>query len=253
MDTGSAGGGGMLPTPPGTPWSSSPTRGTVENVHDSALTGPLVVVAVLVAATAFGLWRRRRDGRLRPVIAQPATLIAAPSAAPSAVTAPSAASSAAAPSAPAPSASTSGLSRPGVGSGPTRSATSDPAGPQPNREQGVQPDGVPAEVVDEGLLTGLGVRLGTPVTLLQFSSAFCQPCRATRRVLGEVAGLLDGVEHVEVDAESQLAAVRALNVWRTPTTLVVDAEGRIVQRAAGVPGKAQVIAALAPLLTGAGR
>lgn len=105
-----------------------------------------------------------------------------------------------------------------------------------------------AEPDTRAVLTALGVRLGTPVTLVQFSTAFCAPCRATRRVLGEVANLLDGVRHVEVDAESHLAAVRALDVRRTPTVLVVDAEGRVVRRAAGVPGKAQVIAAVAPLL-----
>jgi thiol-disulfide isomerase/thioredoxin len=98
------------------------------------------------------------------------------------------------------------------------------------------------------LLAGLGVEAGTPVTMLQFSSAFCAPCRATRRVLADLADSLDGVRHVEVDAESHLDAVRALEVWRTPTVLVVDETGRVVRRATGAPTKAQVIAAIAPLL-----
>jgi thiol-disulfide isomerase/thioredoxin len=101
-------------------------------------------------------------------------------------------------------------------------------------------------------LAALGVEPGA-VTLLQFSSAFCAPCRATRRVLADVAAGVQGVRHVEVDAESHLEAVRALGIWKTPTTLVVDAAGRIVQRAAGVPAKAQVYAAVAPLLEGAAR
>ena len=88
-------------------------------------------------------------------------------------------------------------------------------------------------------------------TLLQFSSAFCAPCRAVRRVSGEVADLLPGVSHVEVDAESQLEAVRALGIWRTPTLLVLDADGRVVKRATGVPGKAQLIAVLGDLLPAA--
>jgi thiol-disulfide isomerase/thioredoxin len=96
-------------------------------------------------------------------------------------------------------------------------------------------------------LLDLGVDPATPVTLLQFSSAFCAPCRVTRRVLADVAGLVDGVTHLEVDAESHLDAVRALDIWRTPTTLIV-ANGRIVQRASGVPAKAQVLAAIAPML-----
>jgi thiol-disulfide isomerase/thioredoxin len=100
--------------------------------------------------------------------------------------------------------------------------------------------------VDQTLLD-LGVDPATPVTLVQFSSAFCAPCRTTRRVLADVAGLVAGVTHLEVDAESHLDAVRALDIWRTPTTLIV-AGGRVVQRASGVPAKAQVLAAVAPML-----
>ena len=90
----------------------------------------------------------------------------------------------------------------------------------------------------------LGAALGEKATLVQFSSAFCAPCRATRRTLGEVAGMVEGVAHVEIDAETCLELVRRLNVIRTPTVLVLDAAGRVVRRAAGAPRKADVIAAL---------
>jgi thiol-disulfide isomerase/thioredoxin len=86
--------------------------------------------------------------------------------------------------------------------------------------------------------------LGEKATLLQFSSAFCAPCRATRRILTEVAAVVPGVEHLEVDAEHHLDLVRRLGVLRTPTTLVLDATGREVTRAAGAPRKEQVLAAL---------
>ncbi len=79
---------------------------------------------------------------------------------------------------------------------------------------------------------------------MQFSTAFCQPCRATRRVLDEVSGLVPGVAHVEVDAESNLELVRRLDVRRTPTVLVLDAQGAVVRRASGQPRKADVLAAL---------
>nr|WP_308405287.1 thioredoxin family protein [Streptomyces sp. B93] len=92
--------------------------------------------------------------------------------------------------------------------------------------------------------TELGGELGERATLVQFSSAFCAPCRATRRVLGEVAAMVPGVAHVEIDAEARLDLVRALDVRGTPTVLVLDAGGRIVRRAAGQPRKADVIAAL---------
>ncbi|GAA1416105.1 thioredoxin family protein [Kitasatospora putterlickiae] len=90
----------------------------------------------------------------------------------------------------------------------------------------------------------LGEPLGQRATLVQFSTAFCQPCRATRRVLAEVAGMVAGVAHVEVDAEERLELVRRLDVVRTPTVLVLDAGGRVVRRAAGQPRRADVIAAL---------
>lgn len=86
--------------------------------------------------------------------------------------------------------------------------------------------------------------LGSRATLLQFSSAFCAPCRATRRTLSDVAGLVDGVEHVEIDAEHHLELVRRLGILRTPTTLVLDEHGREVTRAQGAPTKEQVLTAL---------
>jgi thiol-disulfide isomerase/thioredoxin len=90
----------------------------------------------------------------------------------------------------------------------------------------------------------LGEDLGERATLVQFSSAFCAPCRATRRVLTEVAGMVPGVRHVEIDAEDRLELVRELEILKTPTVLVLDADGRIVRRATGQPRKADVIAAL---------
>ncbi len=84
---------------------------------------------------------------------------------------------------------------------------------------------------------------GERATLLQFSSAFCAPCRATRRILADVASAVPGVTHVEVDAEEHLDLVRRLGVLRTPTTLVLDAAGREITRASGAPRPAQVLAA----------
>jgi thiol-disulfide isomerase/thioredoxin len=90
----------------------------------------------------------------------------------------------------------------------------------------------------------IGGPLGERATLVQFSSAFCSPCRATRRTLGEVAEMVDGVRHVEIDAEEHLDLVRRLAILKTPTVLVLDGDGAVVRRAAGQPRKADVIAAL---------
>ncbi|MEU8585966.1 thioredoxin family protein [Streptomyces sp. NPDC048664] len=94
----------------------------------------------------------------------------------------------------------------------------------------------------------LGQGLGERATLVQFSSAFCAPCRATRRTLAEVAAMVPGVAHVEIDAEQRLELVRALDVVKTPTVLVLDAAGRVVRRAVGQPRTADVIAALGTAL-----
>jgi thiol-disulfide isomerase/thioredoxin len=94
-------------------------------------------------------------------------------------------------------------------------------------------------------LSGLDIALGERATLVQFSSAFCAPCRATRRILTDVAELVDGVRYAEVDAESHLAVVRRLGILRTPTTLVLDGRGRVVQRATGQPRKHEVLSAVA--------
>ena len=118
---------------------------------------------------------------------------------------------------------------------------------EPGTHPGTDPSGeagdpVPGAGVLEG--TSYADRLGERATLLQFSSAFCAPCRATRRVLADVASAVPGVAHVEVDAEEHLDLVRRLGVLRTPTTLVLDGAGAEVTRAAGAPSRPQVLDAL---------
>ena len=114
------------------------------------------------------------------------------------------------------------------------------------RVRGVQADAPPPAIQLAAALGG-DVELGATATLLQFSSAFCAPCRATRRTLADVAAAVPGVVHVEVDAEHHLELVRRLGILRTPTTLVLDARGVEVTRAAGAPRKEQVLAALGAL------
>jgi len=90
----------------------------------------------------------------------------------------------------------------------------------------------------------LGRSLGRQATLVQFSTAFCAPCRPTRQILAQVADMVDGVTHVEIDAEDRLDLVRRLRINSTPTILVLDPDGAILKRATGLPRKADVIAAL---------
>ena len=110
------------------------------------------------------------------------------------------------------------------------------------------PPGTPEKTASAG--TGalteadLGASLGRQATLVQFSTAFCAPCRPTREILAQVADMVDGVTHVEIDAEDRLDLVRRLRINSTPTILVLDPDGAIVKRATGLPRKADVIAAL---------
>ncbi|MGW1346348.1 TlpA family protein disulfide reductase [Kribbella sp. NPDC002412] len=114
-------------------------------------------------------------------------------------------------------------------------------------------DAEQVDSMDRVSAADIGDELGERATLLQFSSAFCAPCRATRRTLAEVEGMVDGVRHVEIDAEKHLDLVRRLDILRTPTTLVLDRTGAIVKRASGAPRKPDVIAALATAIEHAPR
>lgn len=91
----------------------------------------------------------------------------------------------------------------------------------------------------------VGHDLGDRATLLQFSSSFCAPCRATRQLLADVAAKDAGVAHVELDVADRLDLVRLLDIRRTPTTLVLGPQGQIARRASGVPRRDEVLAAVA--------
>jgi thiol-disulfide isomerase/thioredoxin len=98
------------------------------------------------------------------------------------------------------------------------------------------------DVLDE---KALRTPLGSRATLVQFSTDFCQPCRAAHRILAAEAAGTPGVAHVEVDAAVRDDLVRRFGVRRTPTLLVLDPGGRVVRRAAGVPAAADIRDALA--------
>lgn len=91
----------------------------------------------------------------------------------------------------------------------------------------------------------VGHALGERATLLQFSTAFCAPCRSTKVVLSKAADSIPGVVHIEIDAESHLDLVRRLDIRRTPTTLLLDGTGRVQNRVAGVPRQDELLAVLA--------
>ncbi|HEY3977078.1 MAG TPA: thioredoxin family protein [Streptosporangiaceae bacterium] len=188
----------------------------------------MALIAALVVAVVAGLAWRATNGRMRPVAAaaRPASGPATPAAMspdpvrPDTMSAEPMSLSTAIP----------GAVIPGAG---TATAAGTPA---------------PGPAAGRVTAADLGRPLGERATLLQFSSAFCAPCRATRVILGEVAGRAAGVAHVEIDAESHLDLVRSLGVLRTPTVFVLGADGAITARASGQPRKADVLGALAAVL-----
>ena len=93
----------------------------------------------------------------------------------------------------------------------------------------------------------VGTELGSRATMVQFSSAFCTPCRATKVLLEDMVKSMPDVRYAHIDAESQLELVRKLDIRSTPTTLFLNGAGIEVGRAMGTPKRAQVQAAIAAI------
>ncbi|GAA1871818.1 thioredoxin family protein [Myceligenerans crystallogenes] len=91
---------------------------------------------------------------------------------------------------------------------------------------------------------GRGVLLGERTTFVQFSAQVCAACRSTARVLGTMSAPGSGVAHHEIDVEDDLALTGSLGILRTPTTLVLDGDGREVARMSGAVTPAQAREAL---------
>lgn len=90
----------------------------------------------------------------------------------------------------------------------------------------------------------LGSELGARATLVQFSSAFCTPCRMTRTLITDVITEMPDVRHIDIDAESHLDLVRRLDIRSTPTTLFLDSSGIERGRAIGAPKRNELIEAI---------
>ncbi|MDQ4212434.1 thioredoxin family protein [Microbacterium capsulatum] len=90
----------------------------------------------------------------------------------------------------------------------------------------------------------LPTALGARATLVQFSTEFCARCPHVRRLLGHIAAERPGVVHADVDLTHRADLASRYRVLSTPTTLLVDPDGRIRSRFTGVPTRAAVLAAL---------
>jgi glutaredoxin len=103
------------------------------------------------------------------------------------------------------------------------------------------------------VLEGLGVHPGeADLTVVQISTAFCGPCRATRARLQQLRSTRPGLAYVDVDAESHLEAVRALGVRLTPTLFYVGRDGVLLGRSSGAPRPEELTALVEARVAAAG-
>ncbi|HEY4631660.1 MAG TPA: thioredoxin family protein [Blastococcus sp.] len=92
------------------------------------------------------------------------------------------------------------------------------------------------DVSSNAVFERLGVRATeADLTVVQFSTAFCAPCRATKARLEQMQRSRPGLAVVQIDAESHLDEVRELDVRRTPTLFYLDRAGRLIGRSSGAP------------------
>ena len=88
---------------------------------------------------------------------------------------------------------------------------------------------------------------GERVTILQFSTTFCSQCRAAKSLISDVVKDQSDISYLEIDAESNLALVRKVDVRSTPTTIFLDKAGYEIARATGAPKRDQLQKVIASL------
>ena len=90
-------------------------------------------------------------------------------------------------------------------------------------------------------------RYGSRITILQFSTTFCSQCRAAKSLISDVVKDQKDISYLEIDAESNLALVRKVDVRSTPTTIFLDKGGYEIARATGAPKRDQLQKVIASL------
>lgn len=109
---------------------------------------------------------------------------------------------------------------------------------------------------EAGVVSTVFERLGVDpaaadLTVVQFSTAFCGPCRTTKARLQHLQSTRPGLAYVHVDAESHLDEVRELDVRRTPTLFYLGRDGELIGRSSGAP-RPEELTALVDAHAGAG-
>lgn len=95
----------------------------------------------------------------------------------------------------------------------------------------------------------LGHDMGTSATFIQFSSPYCQPCKATARMIEELTNGRSDIAHLDLQVADHLDLVNQFKVMRTPTTVLVDSRGHVEYRAEGLPTREDLQSALSTVLS----
>ncbi|QMU97944.1 thioredoxin family protein [Microbacterium esteraromaticum] len=92
-------------------------------------------------------------------------------------------------------------------------------------------------------ISRLGLLRGRSALVL-FSTETCSRCPQVRRMLHAVASERGAIDVHDVDLTHRADLAAENHVLSTPTTLLVDADARIVARFVGVPRRDEIAAAL---------
>lgn len=103
-------------------------------------------------------------------------------------------------------------------------------------------------VTDTRVVRLEGVPLGERATLLQFSTEVCAPCKATARVLDDLAARTENVAHVDLDVTHRPDLASRYRVLQTPTTFILDRDGAVRARIGGAVRRDVVVAELQKVL-----
>ena len=90
----------------------------------------------------------------------------------------------------------------------------------------------------------IGIELGQRVTILQFSSAFCSPCKATAQIITNLVNNMNDVVYTQIKSEENLKLIEKFDIKSTPTVVFFNGYGMEVGRAVGTPTNDQVLAAI---------
>ena len=91
----------------------------------------------------------------------------------------------------------------------------------------------------------LGIDLGARVTIVQFSTAFCSPCKATATIIQNLVKDVNDVTYLQIQSEENLKLVEKFDIKSTPTVIFFNSQGMEVGRATGTPSNEHVLAAIA--------